>query len=485
MSSLIFALRLVLVGVFLVSGWAKLADLKGTRRAIADFGAPSQLQGVLTALLPIAELVAVAALLGSRTAPLGAGLVLILLATFSVAIAINLTHGRRPQCHCFGQMHSEPIGPGALIRNAAIAAVAIVILVMGADNAGPSPIGWLARLDSSQLLLVGLALFVAVVCWFGGRFALDLLSQNGRLLLRIERLEHALRAHGINLSDNPSDRRHAGLPIGDSAPSFVATTLTGTSRTLADLLDGAKPMLLVFSDPDCRMCAALTARLAQWEQELAGVFAIALVSTGELARVKAKASLREPGRVLHDPAGSIMAAYQSKGTPAAVLIGVDGKIASQLAQGADEIETLVARAVNGAFSSAPGLGIGSPIPDLEFTSLEGATVALASQLDSQAETLVVFWNPSCGFCRAMRDELRASESSNGKSAMVLVSTGDSDAVRKEGFRSPVLLDPELAGAAKFGVNGTPIGVLIAPDATIQSELIVGAEQILSMVRRLR
>jgi uncharacterized membrane protein YphA (DoxX/SURF4 family)/thiol-disulfide isomerase/thioredoxin len=477
MSLLIFNLRLALAAVFLVSGCAKLADLTGARRAIADFGMPAPLVGALTAVLPIAELVAVAALLAPRTARLGAGLALALLAMFSIAIAINLARGRRPECHCFGQIHSEPIGPSALIRNAAIAAVAIVILVIGGNDAGPSAIGWLARLDSSQLLALIVILLASAGFWLGTRFALDLLRQHGRLLLRIERLEEALRAHGIDLLDDvPAP--HLGVPLGESAPPFVATTLEGASRTLADLLAPARPVLLVFTDPDCRMCEALAPQLAQWEHEHAGVFTIAVVSTGDLAAVKAKATLRERGRVFYDPVGSISDSYKSKVTPAAVLISATGTIASSLAQGEGEIETLVARVVKGVFDPPPGLPIGSPIPKLAFMNLEGASVPLADQLDPKSDTLVVFWNPSCAFCRAMRDDLRASESASGTRAMIVVSSGDITAVRNEGFRSPILLDPGLEGAAKFDVDGTPMGVLIGPDATIRSELIVGAKQIL-------
>jgi uncharacterized membrane protein YphA (DoxX/SURF4 family)/thiol-disulfide isomerase/thioredoxin len=485
MSSLIFALRLALAAVFLVSGCAKLGDLTGTRRAIADFGTPARWVGALTAVLPIAELVAVAALLAPRTARLGALLGLVLLVMFSVAIAINLAHGRRPECHCFGQIHSEPIGPGALIRNAAIAAVAIVILVIGANDAGPSVTGWLARLDSSQLLALIVILLAAAGFWFGARFALDLLRQHGRLLLRIERLEDALRAHGIDLADDVSVRPHVGLPLGESAPPFAATTVEGASSTLADLLTLARPVLLVFTDPDCRVCEALTPKLAQWEHEHTGVFTIAVVSTGDLDAVKAKATLHERGRVLYDPTGSISDAYKSKSTPAAVLISAAGTIASSLAQGGDEIETLVARTVKGDFDPPPGLPIGSAIPELVFTNLEGASVPLAGQLDPKSDTLVVFWNPSCGFCQAMRDDLRASESASGTRAMIVVSTGDVNAVRNEGFRSPILLDPKLEGAAKLDVGGTPIGVLIGPDATIRSELIVGAEQILAIANQPR
>jgi hypothetical protein len=35
---------------------------------------------------------------------------LALLVLFIVAIAVTLARGRKPDCHCFGQLHSKPIG---------------------------------------------------------------------------------------------------------------------------------------------------------------------------------------------------------------------------------------------------------------------------------------------------------------------------------------------------------------------------------------
>jgi uncharacterized membrane protein YphA (DoxX/SURF4 family) len=62
METALLIARLVLAGVFAVAGVAKLADLPGSRRAVAAFGVPRHLADPLGLLLPLAEL-AVAALL--------------------------------------------------------------------------------------------------------------------------------------------------------------------------------------------------------------------------------------------------------------------------------------------------------------------------------------------------------------------------------------------------------------------------------------
>ncbi len=103
MPIVVTVLRLSLGAVFLLSSFGKLADLPGTRRAIADFGLPARLASPLALVLLLGELAAIVLLLEPGTAAWGAVLVLFLLAIFSMAIALNLARGRHPNCHCFGQ----------------------------------------------------------------------------------------------------------------------------------------------------------------------------------------------------------------------------------------------------------------------------------------------------------------------------------------------------------------------------------------------
>ena len=44
-----------------------------------------------------------------------------LLSLFVIAIAANLLLGRRPDCNCFGQIKSTPIGWTTVVRNAVLA----------------------------------------------------------------------------------------------------------------------------------------------------------------------------------------------------------------------------------------------------------------------------------------------------------------------------------------------------------------------------
>jgi uncharacterized membrane protein YphA (DoxX/SURF4 family) len=109
--------RLVLAGVFTLAGVAKLSDLQGSRKAIIDFGVPSAIAAPLGLVLPLAELSVAATLLPASTAWWGALGALVLLSVFVVGITYNLARGRKPECHCFGQLHSAPAGWKTLARN--------------------------------------------------------------------------------------------------------------------------------------------------------------------------------------------------------------------------------------------------------------------------------------------------------------------------------------------------------------------------------
>src|SRR5579859_4763491 len=146
MYAIVLIARLALAAVFVASGATKLADRSGTRQAIEDFGVPSTLARPAGILLPAGELCAGLALLTVTMAWYGAVAALALIGVFIVGITLNLARGRRPACHCFGAVHSEPIGWSTLARNAVLAGVAALVVWEAPVNPGPSAIGWLGQL---------------------------------------------------------------------------------------------------------------------------------------------------------------------------------------------------------------------------------------------------------------------------------------------------------------------------------------------------
>src|SRR5688500_6204211 len=188
----LLVMRLLLALVFSVAGVAKLVDRSGSRQAIIDFGLPAPLANPLAILLPVAEFVIAGALASAAAAWWGALGALGLLSVFIVGISYNLARGRKPECHCFGQLHSAPAGWKTLARNGALAAVAGFVLWQGSDGAGPSAVAWVGDLSTNQLLgFVGGLVVLGLLAgqWW---FLIHLLGQNGRFLVRLEAMEASL-----------------------------------------------------------------------------------------------------------------------------------------------------------------------------------------------------------------------------------------------------------------------------------------------------
>ena len=498
---------MLLALVFVVAGVAKLADREGSRQAIVDFGAPSAFAAPLGLLLPLAELVVAATLLPASTAWWGALGAFAFLSLFLVGITINLARGRKPDCHCFGQLHSAPAGWKTLARNGVLAAVAGFVLWEGYEGgAGPSMLAWLGVLSTAQLL--GLLGGVVVLALFAGQwtFLVHLLRQNGRLLVRLEAVEESLATGGsVAPSQNgtPVDQAE-GLPVGSEAPEFGLSGLHSEILTLEALRSSDSPVMMLFTDPGCGPCDALLPDVGRWQEEHAHKLTLALISRGEVEENKTKAQEHGLRNVLLQKDWEVSESYQVGGAPSAVLISPDGKIATPVAGGAEGIKALLSYAVGeraqlpmqpqaqgqpcpncgkvhaAAPTVPPSQKVGEEAPEVKLPDLEGKTVELADF--SGEETLVLFWNPGCGFCQQMLPDLKEWESNAPKYAprLLVVSAGSEEANKEMGLSSPVLLDQQFATGRAFRASGTPSAVLVDAEGKVASEVAVGAPAVMEL-----
>jgi len=504
MDVLILLARLVLAGVFVVSGVAKLLDLAGSQKAMRDFGLPEPLARVAGIGLPIVELAVAVLLLPAVTAPYAGWAAVVLLAAFIAGISYNLARGNTPDCHCFGQLQSEPIGTPTLIRNGVLAAVALFVGVAGfAYGPGPGLLDWTQEMDGlAWVVLVGFLLTIAAlagVVWM----LVHLLGQNGRLLVRLDKIEEALAAADIELDDDDEDAAEdafvEGLPYGTPAPAFSLTGLHGEQMTLAALRAAGNQVLLIFTDPNCGPCNALLPDIGKWQRELRSKLTVALVSRGTADAYLAKSAEHGLSNVLLQQNNEVADAYQVAGTPTGLLIRADGTIGSGLAPGGDAIRKLVDQVVEDRVviplkaapkpaprpAPAPMAGtekIGTPAPEVSLPNLTGETVALA---DFKGEpTAVLFWNPGCGFCARMLPELKAWEENPpaGAPKLLVVSTGEAEQNAEMGLKSAVVLDSGFTVGRAFGASGTPSAVLVNAGGEIASGLAVGAPGVLGLLR---
>lgn len=480
MTVLVLVARVVLAAVFVVAAVTKLVDRRGTRQAVAEFGVPERLAGPAAVVLPLVELTTAVMLLPAATAALGSMLALALLATFTTAIVVALLRGRAPACHCFGQRSGAPATWRTVARNSGLGALAVVALAGSVAEPGTSAVAWIGALGAEALVAGIAACLVAGLLGAGVAALLGLLRSYGRVLVRLERIEAALAEAGVEIAGDVEPA--VGLEPGTEAPWFLAVTTQGTGVSRDDLLAPGLPLLLLFTSPHCGPCAELLPEAAQWQRDHADDLTVAFACTGEADAVDAEASEFALDRVLVDESAAIAESYEATGTPAAVLVNADGTLASWVAMGRDAIVTLLAQALAPPASDG-GLPIGAPAPGLELPTLDGETLSLEA-LRGQ-ETVLVFWNPSCGFCRSMHDDLLAFErdADSSEPRLVVVSSGGEEETRAEGFRSTVLLDADYAAGSAFDAGGTPMAVRLDADGRIASPVAAGGEAVLELARR--
>jgi len=324
--------RILLAVVFAFAGIAKLVNRTASTRAIAAFGAPASMVRPLGFLLPAAELAVAALLLPARSAWWGATGACVLLLTFIVAIAVNLLKGRTPDCQCFGQMHSQPIGVATLVRNALLAACAVPSVWAGRGDPGLSGVAWLRPVVHWPLSVLITSLGVCLAAAGVMFLLLQLFRQHGRLLVRMDALEQRL-AGGAGPTHAVQPQVLLGLAVGTPAPSFTLSTLSGVTMGLDALLSGSKALLLVFSNPACQPCAALLPDIKRWQGDAADTVRVAVVSGGSEQATRSMTDPYALEDVLLEREREVAERYAVHGTPGAVLIRSDGTIGSPVAMG--------------------------------------------------------------------------------------------------------------------------------------------------------
>jgi peroxiredoxin len=131
-----------------------------------------------------------------------------------------------------------------------------------------------------------------------------------------------------------------------------------------------------------------------------------------------------------------------------------------------------------------GLPVGTLAPDFELPDLTGARRKL-SEFRGR-DVLLIFFNPKCGFCAKMADDLAAQPlgAGGGWAIPLVVTTGNPDEnrqlVERHGIPCVVLRQEQMEVASRFRVLGTPMGYRIDAAGRIASELTVGAEALLAL-----
>ena len=491
--------RLALAALFLAAAVSKLlGGFASSRKTLIDFGVPQRLAAPISIALPCAELIIACLLFPASSARIGEVSAFALLLIFNAAIAANLAVGKTPNCNCFGQLHSAPIGWRTLARNGVLMVLAGGIVWQTQHHPSPSLLQAIQSFNTREIVVGVVALLAFAMIGAEALVLLQFFRQNGRLLLRIETLEARLGAANLGVAaPAPALVPSHGLPVGSPAPSFELPNVQGGTATLEKFLTAGKPLLLIFSHPNCGPCNGLMPDIAGWQNTLAEDLIIGVISEGRLDINRAKAAEHRVENVLVEKKRKVAEQYHAFGTPTAVIVRSDGTIGSPAISGGDAIRQLVtikawtevgfATMMRGLLQQPkpappkPALPVGSPAPAFTLPDLSGNTV---DSINFNGDgTLLLFWNPACGFCQKMLPQLKEWEKVRPQTAprLVLISSGSHETNRGMGLEATVLIDDKFAVGQLYGASGTPSGLFVDSNGKIASGLAVGAPALIEIL----
>ncbi len=490
MEIVLLLIRLFLFGVFMLAGITKLLDLPGSEKAVKAFGTPDEFAKTFAIALPFAEIVFALCFLFTGTAWVGAIGALILLLSFIGGMIWQISQGKAPECHCFGQLHSEPVGKKSLIRNIAFALLALLLIGQGKAGQGIS----LADTDAEMLrtLLMLLIFVVAVIVLF---FIKKLSEQQTEIIKRLDVMDFIARDGSVVERPNVGSLDDS-LPIGAPFPDFSIADGSGNLVTSGHLIAKARPALFLFVSPTCNPCGALLPEVLEWQSELGEKLDFVIVSTGKREANIDKFGGEIADGILIEEKRELAEQVHAKWTPTAIFVAKDGTIASHPATGDTAIRNLVDKLRNEDltrefiyFAETNVTGkppfIGRLVPDFSLDDLEGRKYT-KSDLEGK-KTLAIFWSTDCPHCIRMMSEIQEWDKARSPDDVNLIvfSEGDHEPHKELGLSSPVLLEKDYKTAIGLGMFGTPSAVLIDEQGRITTETAIGAPNIWALIGKQR
>jgi hypothetical protein len=306
----------LLAGVFTVSGVAKIVDPEGTRTAVRGFGVAERLVSPVARVLPGFELVVAGMIIIPPVRLIGIMAAIALLLLFTAAVLFNVLQGRTPECRCFGQLRSTPIGWRTAGRNVSLLLVAIVLA--GTQLTGSSVL----NSEGTNLLTHGL-IFIGIVSAAGFEF----------LALP------ALFRHNVATEQAP--------PVNERSVSsgFVLPDIAGGHRSLSDLTSWNDPVGLLFIDPECDLCDEVLGELKSWKQAPWMYPRVQVIGCGTIEEHQAKAARFGIESILVQEDWEVADALGADNVPSLVFINPDNSLASQVVDGPNDIRTFMVTVV--------------------------------------------------------------------------------------------------------------------------------------------
>jgi peroxiredoxin len=367
-------------------------------------------------------------------------------------------------------------------------------------------------------------LLIAIGTWL----VYQLARQNGRILLRLESIEKQI---GLRAGPRAEAKRQetGGLPLGTAAPDFELPDLTGVRRKLSEFR--GRDLLLIFFNPQCGFCTKMAADLAALPADGGAGGTVPIVVTTGNVEENRKLVERYGIRclVLRQEQMKVATQFRAQGTPMGYRIDAAGRIASELAVGAEPLLKLATAAV-GRGSPDPahmidrrspghahegdlrsgvtagsetladhkddpslarsklnrsGLKAGAAAPEFRLPRIEGGELSLKDLRGGRV--LLVFSDPNCGPCDELAPRLQEIHLQRPDVQVLVVSRREAEATRvkaaKLGLSFPVVLQKQWEISLQYGMFATPIGYLVDEQGILLSHVAVGVEPILALAEQ--
>ncbi|MBP7416773.1 MAG: redoxin domain-containing protein [Pyrinomonadaceae bacterium] len=487
MEIFLLLLRLGLAGVFGVAGIAKIFDPEGSKKAFTDFGVPAPLVRPFAFLLPVFELAVAGTLLFVPSSWFGAIGASALLLIFTAGMLYQMAKGKAPDCHCFGQIHSEPVGVSSIVRNLVIMAPAVILVIQGRSRQGLEIIK-----TDQDILFTAVGLAVIVLLLAAVMYLKSVSEQQKQIMRRIELME-LIGRDTVDVEREDIGHPREGLPLGALVPDFELPDLDGKTVTLKDIKADKKPVVFFFVAPTCTPCRALLPQFEEWQRDLADKVKFVFISNRAAKDNRAKFGGDREKTILLQKDREVAELFRAKWTPMAVLMDTKGRIASFTGAGDLGLRELMEKVgeerVIDEFTYLTGsnehrhapLMIGETVPEISVTDINGNGFD-SSQFKGK-ETLVAFWSPTCKYCEAMMDDIKEwDKTRNGTEPnLVIFADGEKEEHLKLGLKAPMIVDSDREIGETFGQFGTPSAILVDENGKFISETAIGAEDIWSLI----
>lgn len=345
------------------------------------------------------------------------------------------------------------------------------------------------------VLAILLALTIGAGAWLG----LHMLTQTGKLMIRLELLERQLVKQGL-LQDHP------GLPPGTVLNNFALPLLGGGTMTLAEWR--GRKLVLIYLSTSCSHCVNLVPSLAAAlpagkETDPA---AMIMTSGGQEANVKMFAEHRPGCPIVVQEGTEVSSLHGASATPMAYLLDESGAITARAALGGEAVLALLRGEVPAAEESAAnghtprradpslansrinrdGLKAGTPAPEFTLPALDGSEISLASYRGRRV--LLVFSDPQCGPCNELLPKLEKLHRGEGPEVL-LIGRGEREVnqekARTLGLTFPIVLQRSWEISRAYAMFATPIGYLVGEDGVLVEDVAVGGNAILALAARQR